>query len=233
PRQWQADTQQAFRALLEQWDDDRLAAYNDAVLVGAGAGRFGRRRAKLEQASQQLQAWGERWRPLIPEIPTDPDALHTYALAIQDRTAVRAVLGEHAQHQADCLHPDHADLAVAVEAARTRLHTARAQLHAAERDLTRSHSVAGLRQLTPAADHDLDNARSVLDEARRHVQRLLDDPALLAAPDCVASARLDWELQTQQLRRATAPAPAQLRPAPSRADRFTSRAPADGFDIGL
>ncbi|WP_448611815.1 hypothetical protein [Geodermatophilus sp. URMC 60] len=112
-----AEADQLRGRLLARWDSGRDAARAAATVVLGRPGRFGLRRPAVARATDQLTDWADRWRPYLPDLPTDPGRLAQDAGRPDNRPALVAALGAVARRAAEDAHPEHATLRAAARAA--------------------------------------------------------------------------------------------------------------------
>ena len=147
-----------------------------------------------------LTDWADRWRPHLPDLPTDPGQLAQVAGRPDNRPALQAALGAAARRTAEDAHPEHATLRAAAHAAQhTHEQARRAVVEAGRR---RDHQLGryGALGRTPdpmAALTDVDRqiaaAQHELAVARARIAHLEADPAFLGQPpDRLAAARDAW-----------------------------------------
>src|SRR4051794_11658381 len=111
-----ADASRIRDTLLAQWDGDREAARAAARVVLDGPGRLGLRRAAVACAGEQLTGWANRWRPHLPDLPTQPAQLAWVADGCDDRPALWTALDTAARRTAEQDHPEHAQLRATADA---------------------------------------------------------------------------------------------------------------------
>ncbi len=115
------------------WRAELSQAQQAAAVVDQGAGRFAQRRRQVHAATDELTAFVQRWRPVHPDLPTDPVELaqqmrwlHGHRIEAQiDAYAARHVAQAHSD--ADAARQSEHAASVAFEAAqkaRTRLDNA-------------------------------------------------------------------------------------------------------------
>jgi exodeoxyribonuclease V alpha subunit len=187
-------------ALLAAWDGERDPARAAADVVLAGAGRLGLRRAAVTGARDQLAGWGDRWRPLLPHLPTDPRQLARVAHWFDDRPALWAAL-EAAGHRAACQHHPECtqERAAADAAASAHQHAVQALADARQRRHERLEPLGpiawtgDLQKLLADLQHDLAATRQQLTDARARITALTAEPALRAQPgDRLVRERTAW-----------------------------------------
>ncbi len=193
--------------VLATWQADRPAAHAAAERVRGGTGRFGRGRHDLHAAQDRLDAWTERWQPILTQLPAplaDPAALATgwHADAVTD------AICEQAAERAQAAHPVRAAQQDALDNAEAAYRTARAhhdplaeQAYLLDYD-ARPERITALREHITRADQRRVTAQRALD-------RIAHEPALAAHPDpteLLDQAARIWQRE-RQLRRGLQPAP--------------------------
>jgi len=228
------DADRIRASLLHAWEDELAAVDRAAAVLREGPGRLGLHLRAVRSAGDQLGAWAEEWRPLLPDLSTDPQELahfvYSYGL-FGHRT--REQLAAVAQVRARDAHPEHAANLAAAAAARAALDQARSTYLAPDPDRQRhlqhfgavaqlsdpNRALAGTEDLVAAARLDLDDARA-------RITRITAEPAIGALPP----GRLDHERDTWQAQRqadrAQAAAGRAQREAREAAERAVSRPPA-------
>jgi hypothetical protein len=117
------ETDRIRKSLLQTWDDQRERVRAHAQTVREGTGRFGQRHAAVTRASEQLSAWADAWRPVVPDLPTSIDRLVDRALWFENRPALWDAVDKAARDQAEQANPD----AIAAISAAARAADARQQ----------------------------------------------------------------------------------------------------------
>jgi hypothetical protein len=112
-----ADAGRTQDTLLARWDSERDTARAAATVVLSGPGRFGLRRPAVARAAEQLINWANRWRPHLPDLPTDLSRLAQVAGRPDNRPALQAAFDAVARRTAEDAHPEHATLRTAAPAA--------------------------------------------------------------------------------------------------------------------
>jgi exodeoxyribonuclease V alpha subunit len=189
-----AAAERTSASLLARWDADRDVAAQAARTVADGPGRLRLRRAAVTRAGGQLDDWARRWRPHLPDLPTDPNAIAEVAGRDDDRPRLQAALGAAARRRAEQAHPQHAELRAAADTAQRAADQAQRRLN----DALRRHDdrLAGTAPASresaarlTEAQRELAAARQRLTDTRTRITRLHAEPALAALP----SGRLDDE----------------------------------------
>ena len=67
------------------WRQELSQAQRAAEVVRDGAGRLGQHRRQVRDASAELTAFAERWRPAVPDLPTDPAELADQVMWLHGR----------------------------------------------------------------------------------------------------------------------------------------------------
>jgi exodeoxyribonuclease V alpha subunit len=217
--------------LLTAWDDERGAARAAAKVVLEGPGWWGLQRAPVARAGEQLAGWADRWRPHLPDLPTDVEQLAKVADRGDDRPALWRSFDTSARRAAEQQHPEHPALHTAAEAARRAGEQAQAALAEAQR--RRAERLDPLGPIAWAPDPagrltDLERSvtttRHELAATRARIADLQADPAFVGQPpDRLTAARDAWRAHydtEQHQRRAVAPGLAASRrvsrgPSPS------------------
>jgi hypothetical protein len=169
-------------------------------MVLDGPGWWGLKRAPVTRAGEQLAGWADRWRPHLPDLPTDVEQLARVADRCDDRPALWRALDATAHRAAEGEQPNHAGLHAAAEAAVR----AGKQAQAALTDVQRRHRER-LAPLGPIAwtpdpagtlarfDGSVAAARHELADAQARIAGLSTESALLGQPpDRLATARDAW-----------------------------------------
>ncbi|WP_336033531.1 MobF family relaxase [Geodermatophilus sp. FMUSA9-8] len=212
--------------LLTRWDADRTGAAHAARTVADGPGRLGLRRAAVVRAAGQLNAWAGRWRPHLPDLPTDPQALAEVAGSADDRPTLEAALSAAARRAAERAHPQHAVSREAAQAAQRAADQAQHRLDDARcRHEDRLAGTAppdkGTAERLTEAQRELADAQQRLTDARARITGLRHEPALATLPpgrldDERAAWRADRDADThgRAAGRWPAAAPLDERPVP-------------------
>ncbi len=204
-------------ALLARWDGVRNAARTAARVMLDGLGRLGLRRNAVSYAEAQLTDLADRWRPHLPDLPTDPHQLAQVADRIDDRPALWTAIDADAHRAVEQRHPEHAQLCDAADAARNTHEQARRALTEAHRRRDRRLTPLGPIAWTPdpkgrLADLERDVAATgqELGAAQARIARLTTEPALLGQPVArLAEERDAWRARRhadRNVRQAASPA---------------------------
>jgi hypothetical protein len=207
-----ADAERVTHAARQQWSAEFPAASKAAETVRAGAGRLGQRRGQVRRAATRLQEWAATWRPVLPDLPTDPEAIAdtvTNPLLSGASERFQQRLPGYARRVAEQAHPEMAQLRANAPAAEDRAEQAVTAYH--EAALACSDRLAGYGRLghvdDPArllaqAEQQLPDAAAQLRHARARVSALHAEPAIRAlAAGRLAAERELWQHdrhQTQQ-----------------------------------
>jgi hypothetical protein len=224
-----ADAAQIRDRLLAAWDTQRPAVSTAARIVHAGAGRFGRHRGAVTHAQAELTAWADRWRPQLPDLPTDPQQIASVAGGFDDRPALWTGFDQAARRAAEAAHPGHAALAGAAATARAAADAARRALNDARREDADRAARFGHHAHTadPAprladAERDLTTTREQLAAARARIATLEAEPAYRARPAGRLTDQPTGRRPSRSLYGHT-PSPAQPIPTSSAPDRGIRR----------
>jgi hypothetical protein len=194
-----ADAHQVAGTLRQRWSGEFPAARDAAETVRAGAGRLGQRRGQVRRAIVQLQEWAATWRPVLPDLPTDPQAIAdtvTNPMLSGARERFQQRLPDYARQVAEQAHPELTQLrAHATGADHREEQAARAYCEAA---LACSDRLAGSGRLghvedaeglLAQAEQQIPETAAGLRQARARVAALQAEPAIRALP----AGRLDAE----------------------------------------
>jgi exodeoxyribonuclease V alpha subunit len=186
--------------LLAAWDGERGAACAAARVVLDGPGRWGLKRAPVARAVEQLVDWADRWRPHLPDLPTDAERLARVADRFDDRSALWRAFDTTAHRATERGHHERHSLHAAADAAGRAGEQARLALTDAHR--RRQERLDPLGPIAWAPDPagrlaDLErhvaNAQHELAGAQARIARLATEPALLGQPpDRLTAARDAW-----------------------------------------
>jgi exodeoxyribonuclease V alpha subunit len=214
-------------SLITAWDGERDAARAAARLVLDGPGRLGLKRAAVVRAGEQLVGWADRWRPHLPDLPTDPNQIARVADWFDDRPALWTAFDASAHRAAAREHPEHAQLRAAAEAAQRADEQAWRALADAHR--RRDERLAPLEPIawTPNPEgrlvdleRDVAATRQELGAAQARIARLATEPALLGQPgDRVTEERDAWRARRDADRNARQAASPTYPPRPTRSVR--------------
>jgi len=192
------DTFQLAGRLHQEWDTGRPGARVAAQTIRAGTGRIGQHRGAVRRASQHLQVWAERWRPIVASLPTDTSELVVLA-ACYDDPKLGQTITAYARKVAEEAHPDHTPARAAAQTAR---HAAKQTLDAYDQTCTHYPAqLAGhgnLAYLPDPARHLAQSERDVaeltdqLQAAHAWVRATLTEPALRSLPQ----ERIETETRT-------------------------------------
>jgi hypothetical protein len=170
------------------WHTDLSKAQQAAGVVDHGVGRFGQHRRLVHAATDELTEFAQRWRPVHPDLPTDPAELARQVKWLHRHRIVEQINGYAARHVAQA-HPD-------ADAARQAEHAARAAYESAQNARTRLDTTmhAELRPYGSAANitepgqrltsltHQLGVVEHDLHTTTAIVHRIRDEPAIRTLP---------------------------------------------------
>jgi hypothetical protein len=163
------------------WHTDLPQALQAADVVDQGAGRLGQRRRQVHTATHELTAFAERWRPVHPDLPTDPVDL-TQQLRWLHGCGIEQQINAYATHQVAMAHPD----TEAAEKARTRLDNT---LYTELRTYGRAAHITDPSQRLTTVTDQLAALEHDLTTATTRVDHLQNQPAIRNLP----AASLDTE----------------------------------------
>jgi len=190
--------------LLDHWHREHVNAYQAAAVLRAGSGRLGQHRRQVRDARADLTAWAQRWQPILPNLPTDPDQI-TRQLAEPPAEMrgdqLRQRIADTARQTVARTHPE-------AEPIRTEAAAAQSAAREAEDALT-AHATALGEQLRPyrwgyvRADKlprmlaevrsDLDAIGTRLQDADARVEQLLRSPEIRSLPsDTIRTEHDQW-----------------------------------------
>jgi conjugative relaxase-like TrwC/TraI family protein len=213
-------------SLLAAWDGERNTALAAAKVVLEGPGRLGLKRAAVARAGEQLVGWADRWRPHLPDLPTDPNRIARAADWFDDRPALWTAFDTTAHRAAEQEHPEHAQLRATAEAAQRADEQARRALADAHQRRDERLTPLGPIAWTPDPEErlndlerDITTTQHELAAAQARIAGLAAEPTLLARPaDRLDEERERWRVRhdTERTARRAAAAPASFqRPARS------------------
>ena len=170
------------------WHDELAQAQHAAEIVRDGPGRVGQRRRQVHAAQQELTEFAARWRPAVPDLPTDPADLAAEVRWLHGRRVAPA-LDAYVAHQVAAAHPDGGQIRRAerdAHAAYEHAQRSRSQLeNAMYADLGPYRRTAHLRdaggRLSAVAD-ELSGVEHELRTATARVQALVNDPSIRTLP---------------------------------------------------
>jgi exodeoxyribonuclease V alpha subunit len=204
-----ADAGRIADALRGRWDTDYPAASAAAERIRGGSGRFGRGRGEVRQARAHLQDWAQTWRPVLPQLPSDADALAA-AMPYRATSALHQAITSHAQNTAEQAHPDHRQLAAAARSAAAAAHEAQNARAAAAGSLSRQLDQFGNLGYTDdptgrlaETEHAAAELTVDLGRARERVGALRQEPAIRTlTPGRQQSERENWQSQRAEAQKA-------------------------------
>jgi hypothetical protein len=184
----EAETEDLRARIWSAWHDELSQAKRAAEIVRDGTGRLGQRRRQVHDAQQQLTEFAARWRPAVPNLPTDPAELATEARWLHGRRVADAI-DAFVAHQVATAHPDadqtrraERDAYAAYDHAqrsRTRLENT---MYAELRPYRRTAHVRDTDgRLTAVAD-ELTGVEQQLRTATARVQALVSHPSIRTLP---------------------------------------------------
>jgi len=195
------------RDLLDSWDRAYPDTARAAETIRAGTGRFGRGRAEVNAARQNLTSWARAWQPILTEVTGlpldalyDPDQLAT-RMPFNGGSALHEAIGRYAARAAGQAHPELAATRRAVQVSDQHLRNARDARTAAEDARTHHFDELGLGYLAytdrpaqqlAAAENNLDKLTGQLNQTQERISALGREPAIRT----LAAGRLQTEHDT-------------------------------------
>ncbi len=195
------------RDLLDSWDRAYPDTARAAETIRAGTGRFGRGRADVNAARENLTSWARAWQPILADVTglpvdalLDPDQLST-RMPFNGGSALHAAIGRYAEHGAGQAHPELEANRHGVQVADQQVRNARDTRTAAENARADQFEELGLgslaytdrpaRQLA-AAENKLRELTLRLAETQDRISALGREPAIRT----LAAGRLQTEHDT-------------------------------------
>jgi len=185
------------RDLKDGWDRAYPHASRAAETIRAGTGRFGRRRAEVNAARENLTGWARAWQPILADVTglpvdalLDPDQLST-RMPFNGGSALHAAIGRYAEHTAVQAHPELAATRHAAEVADQHARNARDTRTAAENARAHRFDELGLGDLAytdrpdrklAAAENNLSKLTQQLTAAQDRISALGREPAIRTLP---------------------------------------------------
>ena len=190
-------TSDLARDLNDRWDRAYPSAARAAETIRAGTGHFGRGRADVNAARENLTSWARAWQPILADVTglpvdalLDPDQLST-RMPFNGGSALHAAIGRYAEHAAGQAHPELEANRHDVEVADQQVRNARDTRTAAENARADQFEELGLgdlaytdrpdRQLT-AAEDTLSTLTRQLTETQDRISTLGREPAIRTLP---------------------------------------------------
>jgi hypothetical protein len=190
-------TSDLARDLQDAWDRAYPHASGAAETIRAGTGRFGRGRAQVNAARENLTSWARGWAPILTEVTglpagalLDPDQLATQ-MPYNGSGALHAAIDRYAEHAAGQAHPELAASRHAVAVADQQVRNANNTRTAAENARAHHFDELGLgylaytdrpaQQLT-AAETNLRNLTRQLTATQERISALSREPAIRTLP---------------------------------------------------
>ncbi|MEO6144610.1 MAG: AAA family ATPase, partial [Dermatophilaceae bacterium] len=183
--------------LNERWDRAYPNAARAAETIRAGTGRFGRGRAKVDAARQNLTSWAAGWQPILTEVTglsvhalLDPDQLAT-RMPFNGSSALHAAIGQYAEHAARLAHPELHATRHGVQAADQKVRNTRDTRTAAEDARAHQFDELGLDHLVytdrpaqklAAAEDNLRKLTRQLTQTQERISALGREPAIRTLP---------------------------------------------------
>jgi len=222
-----ADADRIRDSLLARWNGERAAARAAARVVRAGPGRLGLRWAAVARAGEQLTGWADRWRPHLPDLPTEPRELARVADWFDDRPELWTAFDASARRTAEHDHPEHARLRATADAAHQAHEQAQRALAQARRRRDDRLAPSGPSPGCPSPEarladleHEIAATEQRLTDARTRIARLTTEPSLRTqSPDRRVHEHDTWRARhdaDHRAARTTTPGP---QPEPARAMR--------------
>src|SRR5665647_3580948 len=200
-RQTEAAITTATRDLARDLNDGWERAYPNAAraaeTIRVGTGRFGRGRAEVNAARENLTSWARAWQPILTDVTDlpidallDPDQLST-RMPFNGRSALHAAIDRYAEHAAGQAHPELEATLHGVQVADQQVRIAKDIRTAAEDARGHQFDELGLgslaytdrpaRQLT-AAEDILSTLTLQLNQTQGRISALGREPAIRTLP---------------------------------------------------
>ncbi|NMM23088.1 MAG: AAA family ATPase, partial [Phycicoccus sp.] len=190
-------TSDLARDLNDRWDRAYPSAARAAETIRAGTGHFGRGRAQVNAARENLTSWARGWQPILTDVTgrsvdalLDPDQLAT-RMPFNGSSALYAAISRYAERAAGQAHPELAATRHAVEVADQHARNARDTRTAAENARAHQFDDLGLgslaytdrpaRQLA-AAGNNLSTLTQQLNQTQDRISALGREPAIRTLP---------------------------------------------------
>jgi hypothetical protein len=182
---------------LDAWERAYPDTARAAETIRAGTGRFGRGRAEVNAARENLTGWARAWQPILADVTglpvdalLDPDQLST-RMPFNGGSALHAAIGRYAEHAVRQAHPELAATRHAVEVADQHVRDARDSRTAVENARADQFDELGLGSLAytdrptgqlAAAENNLSKLTLQLTETRDRISALGREPAIRTLP---------------------------------------------------
>ena len=179
--------------LHDSWNQAYPNAARAAETIRAGTGRFGRGRAEVNAARENLTSWARAWQPILTDVTglpvgalLDPDQLAT-RMPYNGSSALHAAIGRYAEHAANQAHPELDATRHAVEVADQHARNTRDTRIAAENARAHQFNELGLGDLAytdrpaqqlAAAEDNLSTLTLQLTQTQDRISALGREPAI-------------------------------------------------------
>jgi conjugative relaxase-like TrwC/TraI family protein len=195
-------------SLRREWRHDQSQAYRAAAAMREGPGLLGIRRGQVRNARADLTAWAERWRPVLPDLSTEPDQIRHQldrTAAGPDEDRVRHAITSYAARYVEQAHPEAPLIRAEKIAAAQAADDAEAALSAFDNDFADQLRPYGRTALCSRPGEVLDEVRGELDAVTRdldaadqQVRSLTRAPEIRALPlGRLDAARNTWASDRQ------------------------------------
>jgi hypothetical protein len=240
----QVETADRNARIRDAWHVELPQAQRAAEILREGTGRLGQRRRQVLNAEDDLTGFAERWRPVLPDLPTDPADLATQVRWL-NRRWLQDQIDTYVDRAVAAAHPDAEQLRQAerdASAVYARAERSRVQLEAALeaelRPYRRAAHVCDPAGRLTAVTGELAEVERDLHTATARVRALVNEPTIRTLPDGGLDSERDrWaaDRHTQQ-QTAARQAHERLRREQEKARQIepppTSRPPDRGWGIG-
>ncbi|MHB8186671.1 MAG: AAA family ATPase, partial [Dermatophilaceae bacterium] len=190
-------TSDLARDLNDGWDRAYPNTARAAETIRVGTGRFGRGRAEVNAARENLTSWARGWQPILTDVTglsvgalLDPDQLSA-RMPSNRSSALHAAIGRYAEHAVRQVHPELEATRHAVQVADQHVRNARDTRAAAQNARAHQFDELGLgslaytdrpaRQLA-AAENTLSTLTLQLTETQDRISALGREPAIRTLP---------------------------------------------------